>query len=51
VNTADLTFSLARFGQPPTNGSPAQRADFNFDGTVNTVDLVFFLVRFGQVCP
>ncbi len=51
VNTADLVYFLGRFGQPPTPGTPAFRADFNRDGSVNTADLVFFLGRFGQACP
>lgn len=48
VNTADLVFFLARFGQivaPNTNG------DLNGDGLVNTADLVAFLGQFGRSCP
>jgi hypothetical protein len=51
VNTTDLVFFLGRFGQTPTPGSLAFRADFNGDGSVNTADLVFFLGRFGRTCP
>lgn len=51
VNTRDLTFLLARFGQPATPGSLAAPADFNTDGTINTPDLTYFLARFATTCP
>lgn len=51
VNTPDLTFLLARFGQPATPGSLAAPADFNTDGTINTPDLTYFLARFATTCP
>ncbi len=51
VNTPDLIFLLARFGQPATTGNPAAIADFNASGTIDTPDLTYFLARFATTCP
>lgn len=48
VNTADLTFFLARFGTIVPPGTPP---DLNNDGQVTTADLTAFLSAFGVPCP